>query len=142
MGFSSCQAIGELIHIFNICHVDISLALITLSQHSAAPSKIYYDAIKQVFLYLYATKQHRIMYWWSKLRKSLLSIPHFGTVTKEEQLVKYDDMYDSMTLHGVYDANCASNKNQWWSMGSVILLLAGVSVYYRTNLQPTIALIK
>ena len=66
MGFNYRQAIGELIYALTICRVDISPALITLSQHSAALAKIHYDAVKQVFLYLYATKHHGLTYWRTK----------------------------------------------------------------------------
>lgn len=70
--FKYCKSIGELIYALNICQVDISSSLITLSKYSA-PAKICYDAVKQIFLnlYLYATKHYGLTYWRSKPRKDL-----------------------------------------------------------------------
>ena len=73
MGFNYRQAIGGLIYALTICQVNISPALNTLSQHSEAPATIHYDAVKQVFLYLYlyATKHHGLTYWRSKPTEDL-----------------------------------------------------------------------
>ena len=140
MGFNYRQAIGELIYALTICRVDISPALTTLSQHSAAPAKIHYDAVKQVFLYLHATKHQGLTYWRTKPREDLPYIPHPGTITAPDELAKFDDLYDSLTLYGACDATWASDKKRRRSMGGVVLLLSGAAIYYRTNLQPTIAL--
>ena len=45
MGFSYQQCIGELIYAFTICRIDISIAIITLSQDSLGPAEIHYDAV-------------------------------------------------------------------------------------------------
>ena len=49
MGFSYRQAISELIYALTVCRVDISIAVITLSQYASRPSQIHYEAVKQVF---------------------------------------------------------------------------------------------
>jgi hypothetical protein len=49
MGFSYQQTIGELIYALTVCRVDISIAVITLSQHSHHPAQIHYEAVKQVW---------------------------------------------------------------------------------------------
>ena len=46
-----------------------------------------------------------------------------------------------MELHGACDATWASDKKEQRSMGGVVLMLAGGAIYYRTNLQPIIALL-
>ena len=46
MGFNYQQAIGELIYAYTICHIDIAIAVITLSQFSHQPAAIHYDAVK------------------------------------------------------------------------------------------------
>ena len=66
MGFSYRQYIGELIYALTICRVDISIAVITLSQHAINPAKIHYDTVKQVFHYLNATKKVGLAYWRTK----------------------------------------------------------------------------
>ena len=63
MGFSYCQAIGELIYAHTICRIDISIAIITLSQFSLRPAEIHYHAVKQIFAYLNSIKDYRLTYW-------------------------------------------------------------------------------
>ena len=63
MGFNYRQCVGELIYALTICRIDISIAIITLSQHSLNPARIHYEAIKHLFAYLNATKRHGLTYW-------------------------------------------------------------------------------
>jgi hypothetical protein len=63
MGFSYRQAIGKLIFTMTICRLDISPAVIKLSQYSQAPAKCHYQAVKAVFVYLCATANDGIYYW-------------------------------------------------------------------------------
>jgi hypothetical protein len=62
MGFSYRQTIGELIYALTVCQIDLSIAVITLSQHSHHPAQIHYEAVKQVFAYLNATKKDGLTY--------------------------------------------------------------------------------
>jgi hypothetical protein len=62
MGFSSRQGIGELIFALTICRMDISIAIITLSQLSKQPAKEQYQAVKAVFVYLWHTKSDGLYY--------------------------------------------------------------------------------
>ena len=62
-GFSYRQAIGELIYAMVTTRPDISFPVIKLSQFSATPREVHYDAVKEVFAYLYATKSNGIYYW-------------------------------------------------------------------------------
>ena len=56
MGFSYLQCIGELIYALTIYRINISIAVITLSQHSNNPAQIHYEAVKQIF---FISKQQR-----------------------------------------------------------------------------------
>jgi hypothetical protein len=58
MGFSHRQAIGELIFAMTVGCIDISYPIIKLSQCSAQSSKAHYQAVKQVFVCLKATRDH------------------------------------------------------------------------------------
>ena len=58
----------------------------------------------------------------------------------EKELQQYQDDHDATQLHGACDSTWGSDRKTRRSMGGVALLLAGAAVYYRTNLQPTIAL--
>jgi hypothetical protein len=51
MGFSyHHQGIKELIFTLTVCHIDISIAIITLSQYADNPTKDHYQAVKAVFI--------------------------------------------------------------------------------------------
>ena len=63
MGFNYYQAIGELIYAYAICWIDIAIPVITLSQFSQHPAEAHYLAVKDVFAYLYATKEYGLTYW-------------------------------------------------------------------------------
>jgi hypothetical protein len=63
MGFSYRQTIGELIYALTVCRVDISIAVIILSQHSHHPAQIHYEAVKQVFAYLNTIKKDGLTCW-------------------------------------------------------------------------------
>ena len=57
------QAIGELIYIMITCRPDISFPLIKLSQYSTNPAEEHYQAVKQIFRYLKATKSDGLYFW-------------------------------------------------------------------------------
>ena len=139
MGFNYQQPIGKLIYAFTVCRLDIASSIILLSQHSHAPHQIHYEAAKHVLCYLFATKHHGITYWRSKPKMCLPIDEHFGTINNEETLASYNNISNAMTLHGACNATWASDRKERRSMGGVVLMLAGGAVYYRTNLQPTIA---
>ena len=104
MGFSYRQCIGELIYALTICQVDISIAVITLSQHSLNPTDIHYDAVKYLFAYLNNTKRDGLTYWRTKLRLDLPSKPDPITVSADSTLRKFDQHYNALELKGSCDA--------------------------------------
>jgi len=63
LGFSYRQAIGELIYALVTCRPDILFAAIKLSQYSASPALCHFNAIKDIFRFLKATKDDGIYYW-------------------------------------------------------------------------------
>ena len=63
MGFGYRQAIGKLIYALVTCRPDISYSVIKLSQYSTRPSKVHFEAVKQVYRYLYSTKDNGIYFW-------------------------------------------------------------------------------
>ncbi len=96
MGFSYRQAIGELIFAMTICRLDISPAVIKLSQYLEAPTKCHYQAAKAIFTYLYATKHDGIYYWRPAPREDLPNEDLPKTMASAEQLKKYLDMDDPL----------------------------------------------
>ena len=63
MGFSDRQAIGEAIFPMMICQIDISPAIVKLSQYSEKPAKCHSQALKNLFAFLNATKGEGLYYW-------------------------------------------------------------------------------
>jgi hypothetical protein len=60
--FRYCGVIGELIWPMVTTHPELSFPVVKLSQFSAAPAMIHYDAVLAIFRYLVATKHHGITY--------------------------------------------------------------------------------
>ena len=139
MGFSYRQAIGELIFAMTICRLDISPAVIKLSQYSAAPAKCHYQAAKAVFTYLYATKNDGIYYWRPTPNGDLPDANLPKTIASAEQLKKYLDMDDPLRTKGASDSTWGNDRRHRRSTGGVVFLLAGGAIYYRTRIQPTVA---
>ena len=69
--FSYRQGIGEIIYALVTCRPDILFTSIKLSQYSAAPAAKHYDALQDIFRYLYTTKNEGIYYWRQQPRMDL-----------------------------------------------------------------------
>jgi hypothetical protein len=139
MGFSYRQAIGELIFALTICRIDISVAVITLSQYSENPAKEHYQATKAVFVYLWHTKDDGIYYWRPEPREDLPDIALPETTTDPERLKMFLDFENPLITKGAGDSTWASDRKHRRSMGGIVFMIAGGAIYYRTRLQPTIA---
>ena len=74
---------------------DISFTIIKLSQFSTNPKDEHYDAVKEIFIYLYATKKHGIYYW----RKTPIENLPAGikTTTREDNLTHEVVLSDTTT---------------------------------------------
>jgi hypothetical protein len=139
MGFSYRQGIGELIFALTICRIDISIAIITLSQYSERPAKVHYQAVKAVFVYLWHTKSDGLYYWRPTPRDDLPDLPLPETVTNPDRLHEFLNFEDPLITKGAGDSTWASDRKHRRSMGGIVFLLAGGAIYYRSRLQPTVA---
>jgi hypothetical protein len=139
MGFSYRQGIGEIIFALTICRIDISIAIITLSQYSERPAKEHYQAVKAIFVYLWHTKSDGIYYWRPSPRDDLPDVPLPETNTHPEQLKDFLNFEDPLITKGAGNSTWASDRKHRRSMGNIIFLLAGGAIYYRPRLQPTVA---
>jgi hypothetical protein len=139
MGFSYRQAIGELIFAHTICRIDISIAVITLSQYSANPAKEHYQAVKAVFVYLWHTKDEGIYYWRPEARNDLPDMPLPETTTDPERLKAFLNFDDPLITKGAGDSTWASDRKHRRSMGGLVFMLAAGAIYYRTRLFPTVS---
>ena len=109
MGFSYRQGIGELIFALTICRIDISIAVITLSQFSKRPAKEHYQAVKAVFAYLWHTKSNGIYYWRPSPRNDLPDVALPNTMTSPERLQKLMNFKDPLMTAGAGDSTWASD---------------------------------
>ena len=122
------------------CHPDISYTLIKLSQYGANPALEHYEAVKQTFQYVKATKSDWIYFWCKHARNNLPDLP---LPNIQEQLhivnpkVQCDEPY---IIHGAVDSDWAGDSNhQKWVTG-IIIRYAGGTIYYKTKFQDTIAM--
>ena len=140
MNFNYRQAVGELIYAMVTCRPDISFPLIKLSQYSANPAKIHYEAIIQIFKYLNATIDDGLVYWRKSPHPDLPHLP-FPTVHKSNYTPEYHTNVDSSdTLHGAVDSDWAGDTKHRKSVSGIVLRLAGGTLLYKTKYQDTISL--
>ena len=116
MGFSYRQGIGELIYALTICRIDISIAIIILSQHSINLAKIHYEAVKHLLVYLNATEQDRLTHWRTELNKDL---PYASDpwIISDESLSQKCELQHALEAVGTCDATWASDHKHRRSMG-------------------------
>ena len=103
------------------------------------PAEIHYEAIKQVFAYLNSTKREKLIYWRREPRMDLPKMDPPQPICKLHNLRKFRPITNPLEVIGSCDTTWASDQKQCKSMGEVIMMFAGATVYYRTRLQPTIA---
>ena len=137
-GINYRQVIGELIYAMVTCRPDISFPLIKLSQYSANPAPIHYEAAKEILRYLACTSSDGIIYWRNKPRTDL-SPPSetFDTETAEAEALTQDE---SDRLKSAADADWGGDVSHRRSVTGFALKLAGGAVYYKSRYQDTIAL--
>ena len=70
-GSSYRMTIGELIYALIVARMEISFAIIKLSQFSANPALICYKALHHVFAYLNNTREDGLIYWSPRPRDDL-----------------------------------------------------------------------
>ena len=142
MGFSYRQAIGEIIYALVTCRPDISFSAIKLSQYSAAPAKIHFDAVKDIYRYLKATKDEGIYFW----RKE----PRMDLPIGKAPVCKHDSNYDERSVPTRYqhdirklgaavDSDHAGDIKHRKSVTGIIAKLAGGTVLYKTAYQQVLA---
>ena len=140
-GFTYQQGVGEILYALITCCPDISYATIKLSQYSTKPSKIHFDALKQVYRYLKATEDDDIYFWRSE--------PHMDLPIGELPNCRHDDNYDDTNidthmkmnesqLHASVNSEFASDTSNRKSVTGVVIMITGGAVLYKTAYQPTI----
>ena len=105
MGLNYRQAVGELIFIMITCRPDISFPLIKLSQYSVNLAYEHYDAIKQIFRYIKATKTDGIYFWQQHVRDDLPVMP-LPKCTENSYVIDPMVQQDQFNkIHGTVDSD-------------------------------------
>ena len=144
MGFGYRQAIGELIYAMVTCRrADIAHAAIKLSQYSTRPTRIHFEAVKDIMRYLKHTIDDGIYYWRKQPR---IDLPY-----ESPPVMKNDNNYnetevheckqnDHDTLFGAVDSDFAGDTSHRRSVSGIVLRLAGGTLFYKTKYQETVSL--
>jgi hypothetical protein len=140
MGFSYRQAIGELIFAMTVGRIDISYPIIKLSQYSAQPSKAHYQAVKQIFIYLKATRLQGLTYWRTSPNKHVPYSDPPVPISAPSVLDGFPKAYDATLLQGYVDSDWGSDRQHRRSISGIVFMLAGAAIFYKTRYQPTVAL--
>lgn len=135
MGFSYRRGIGELIYAMVTTRPDISFAVIKLSQYASSPAKIHYDAVKQIFKYLYHTKTRGIIYWRNQINATLPT----ADIENCENPFTDDPEESTSTLLAATDSDWGGDRKHRRSVTGFAIKLAGGVILYKTKYQSVIA---
>jgi hypothetical protein len=138
--FNYRQAIGEAIYAMTVARPDIAYAVIKLSQYSANPAKIHYQAVRHLFKYLALTKSRGVHYWRKHPITDLPVIPSEPCVSHSDILNTIPRTKQPQRMHAYVDSNWGSDRTHRRSVTGLVIMLAGGVIAYKSKYQPTIAL--
>jgi hypothetical protein len=120
---------------------DIAYAVIKLSQYSANPAKIHYQAVRHLFKYLALTKDRGIYFWRKHPIAELPVIPSEPCISHSEILNTIPKTKQPERMHAYVDSNWGSDQTHRRSVTGLVVMLAGGVIAYKSKYQPTIALL-
>ena len=122
------------------CHLDISYAVIKLSQYSSNPAEVHYKAARQLMKYLALTKSRGITYWRDAC------VPHLPEHTPDQR-VSRSKVIDSIPEsdqprepHAYVDSDWGGDRSHRRSVTGLLVLLAGGAIAFKSKCQNSIAL--
>jgi hypothetical protein len=138
--FNYRQCIGEAIYAMTVARPDIAFAVIKLSQYSANPAKIHYQALRHLFKYLALTKTRGIYFWRKTPVPDLPVIPADSCVSHSEILDTIPKTKQPHRMHAFVDSDWGSDRSHRRSVTGLVIMMAGGVIAYKSKYQPTIAL--
>jgi hypothetical protein len=138
--FNYRQCIGEAIYAMTVARPDIAFAVIKLSQYSANPAKIHYQALRHLFKYLALTKTRGIYFWRKIPVPDLPVIPAEHCVSHSEILHSIPKTKQPHRMHAFVDSDWGSDRSHRRSVTGLVVMLAGGVIAYKSKYQATIAL--
>jgi len=140
MHLSYRAGVGELIWAMTTCRPDLAFASVKLSQSNSCPHKIHYHGLKQALKYLFTSKDDGIYFWQTSPRMDLPEGPlppvHSN---KQDLLLGNRPEHEASVLLAYADSDWATCVKTCRSFGGSCLPIAGGTVAYNTQFQPTIA---
>jgi hypothetical protein len=132
--------VGELIWAMTTCRPDLAFASVKLSQSNSCPHKIHYHGLKQALKYLYSSKEDGLYFWRTAPRMDLPDgpLPPIHS-NKQDLLLDNRPEHDASVLLAYADSDWATCVKTRRSFGGSCLRIAGGTVAYKTQFQPTIA---
>jgi hypothetical protein len=139
MQLSYHAGVGKLIWAVTTCHPDLAFHSVKLSQSNSCPHKIHYHGLKCALKYLFSTKYDGIYFWWTSPCMELPegSLPPIQSNKQDLLLDKRSD-YDANVAYAYTDLDWATCVKTCRSFGNSCLCLAGGTVAYKTQFQPTV----
>jgi len=136
----STAGVGELIWAMTTCRPDLAFASVKLSQSNSCPHKMHYHGLKQALKYLFTSKDDGIYFWRTSpcmdLPEGPLPPVHSN---KQDLLLDNRPEHEASVLLAYADSDWATCVKTCRSFGGSCLPIAGGTVAYNTQFQPTIA---
>jgi hypothetical protein len=130
------MATGELIYALIVARMEISFAIIKLSQFSANTALIHYKALRQVFAYLNNTRDDGLIYWRPCPREDLPEVtPPVPRSNPHNRLPVHPQPPQSLLAYS--DSDWGMHRK---SVSGTIILLSGAAVLFHAKFQKAIAL--
>jgi hypothetical protein len=121
--------------------MEISFAIIKLSQYNTNPALIHYKALRHIFAYLSNSKEDGLIVYWRPppvMTYQICQFQHGDCFTK----ISYQSTTQQppMSLLAYSDSDWGSDTTHRRSVSGTIILLAGAAVLDSTKFQKSIAL--
>ncbi len=139
MQLSYRAGVGELIWAMTTCHPDLAFASVKLSQSNSCLHKIHYHGLKCALKYLFSTKDDGIYFWRTFPHMELTEGPLLPIQSNNQDLLldHWPD-HDANVAYAYADSDWATCVKTHCSFGGSCLRLAGGTVAYKTQFQPTV----
>ena len=134
------MATGELIYYtLIVARMEMSFAIIKLSQYSVDPAAIHYKALQHVFAYLNNTREDDLIYWQPSPRDDL---PDIQAPAQRSMVNNSIPVYPQtpLLLLAYSDSDWGSDTTHRRSVSGTIIILSGAAVLYSTKFQKAVAL--
>ena len=134
--------VGELIWAMTTCRPDISFTSVKLSQSNSAPAEHHYHGLKHAIRYVYITRHDGIYFWRTKPRDELPvgPLPTINSNIKD-LLLDGRPQHDADIAVAYGDSDWATCVKTRRSFSGICIQLAGGTIAYKTEFQPTVALL-